>query len=182
MLKTLITKFLRWNGRSDSADLVKPYCIACPQALMAIVYGAVAVGAVLFALIWNGSWALVVCCVVCIGAFCLLRPFRRITLGRELSTLVFLALSTFSIYRVCISDEPWDTTPHCEDDVPAWNGGGRKDPGGEKVAFSMLFVMFATAAAMPWLPAGNRYYRMLRDVRCRHSATGASNMEDGHAK
>lgn len=157
MLKEGTMKPQQWNGRSDLADLAKPFCVAYPQGLMAIVYGGAAIAVIVITLIW--SWILSIFCIMCIGVGCLVRPFRRILFGRELSTLVFLLLATFSIFRIFISDEPWDTKPHCEDDVPAWNGGGRRDPGGEKVAYAMMFVLFAAAAAMPWLPAGNRYYR-----------------------
>jgi len=167
-------KFVRWNGRSDAAGLEKPYCVACPQALMAIVYGGVAIVLISIALMENDSRTLSAIGIVCVAVGCLLRPFRRISFGRELSTLVFLLFATFSIYRICMSDEPWDTMPHCEDDMPAWNAGGRRDPGGEKVAFSMLFVLFAAAAAMPWLPLGNRYYRMLRDFRLEYKILGKS--------
>jgi len=107
MLMTIAMKFRRWNGNTDSVDLMKPYCVACPQAVMGVAYGGVVVASVLNALVWNGSWMLSVICIACIVVGCMVRLFRRVTFGREMSTLVFLLLSAFSIYRIYISDEPW---------------------------------------------------------------------------
>jgi len=58
-----------------------------------------------------------------------------------------------------------EIAPQREEDVPAWDGGDRRDPGGEKVVYSMLALMFGALAAMPWLPPGKRYCRAMTRSR-----------------
>lgn len=87
---------------------------------------------------------------------------RRVLLGREVTTLVFASLAVIFIWRICNSKESWYTVPTSEEEVPVWNGSWRRDPGGEKVVFSMLATMFLGVAALPWLPSGNRYYRRIK--------------------
>lgn len=126
---------------------------------MALVWALLGLGILLIGVLGYIHWvvAVILSSQICLG--CVVKRFRRVTFGRKVTTIAFALLAVYSIYRIHISDEPWDTTPKCEEDIPAWNGGGRRDPGGEKVAYSLLFLIFASLAGMPWLPSGNRYYQ-----------------------
>lgn len=58
-----------------------------------------------------------------------------------------------------------EIAPQREEDVPAWDGGDRRDSGGEKVIYSMLALMFGALMVMPWLPPGKRYQRAMTNMR-----------------
>ena len=136
---------------------MKPYCVKCPQAIMVVLLSAV----VLYAAIKFSVTVGIVLAGIVLG-LCAFKSVRRIIFGRAFTTIAFSFCLAASILAVRASDEPWYTIPTCEDEVPIWNGSWRRDPGGEKVLYSLYAAMFAAFAIMPWLPSSSRYYAELK--------------------
>lgn len=155
--------------------LAKPYCVKCPQAIMALVL--IAAQGALFCTLPT-LVGLLSSALVCLAV--ITRVGRRIVFGREFSTLLFFCLVIACVIGIFKSDEPWCTVPVCKEEVPIWNGCWRRDPGGEKVIYLIYASMFAAFAVMPWLPSGSRYYAGLKakaNGECKISLRGASREE-----
>ena len=139
---------------------MKPYCVKCPQAIMVVLFLAV----ILFAAIRISMTVGIVLAVIVLGP-CAFKSVRRILFGRVFTTIAFFFCLAISALFVYSSSEPWYTVPTSEDEVSIWNGSWRRDPGGEKVLYSLYAAMFAAFAIMPWLPSSSRYYAEVKEKR-----------------
>ena len=141
---------------------MKPYCVECPQIFFVAVAPIVVIGSVWYLLselsIVAGIWLV---CYFIVVFFT--KRWRRIFFGREFMTVVFFIITVFFISRVCTSKEEWRESSICEEEEEALliDDSYCRDPGGEKVLYSLFAAMFAALAIMPWLPAGSRYYATL---------------------
>ena len=140
---------------------MKPYCVECPQIFFVAVAPIVVIGSVWYLLtelsVAAGIWLV---CYFIVVFFT--KRWRHIFFGREFMTVIFSIIAVFFISRVCASKEEWSEPPTCEEEALLIDDSYCRDPGGEKVLYSLFAAMFAALAIMPWLPAGSRYYASLR--------------------
>ena len=139
---------------------MKPYCVECPQIFFVAVAPIVVIGSVWYLLtelsVAAGIWLV---CYFIVAFFT--KSWRRIFFGREFMTVVYSIIAVFFISRVCASQEEWSESSTCEEEALLIDDCYCRDPGGEKVLYSLFAAMFAALAIMPWLPAGSRYYASL---------------------
>ena len=140
---------------------MKPYCVECPQIFFVAVAPIVVIGSVWYLLtelsVAAGIWLV---CYFIVAFFT--KSWHRIFFGREFMTVVYSIIAVFFISRVCASKEQWCESSTCEEEALLIDDSYCRDPGGEKVLYSLFADMLAALAIMPWLPAGARYYANLR--------------------
>ncbi len=139
---------------------MKPYCVECPQIFFVAVAPIVVIGSVWYLLtelsVAAGIWLV---CYFIVAFFT--KSWRRIFFGREFMTVVYSIIAVFFISRVGASQEEWSESSTCEEEALLIDDSYCRDPGGEKVLYSLFAAVFAALAIMPWLPAGSRYYATL---------------------